>query len=212
MDMDEAVAADIWYRQSEMNQIKRKAMSIARDAQRYGLGSILSNTYGKDCGETQHSINTWARNGASRRGLERMINNEYAAKRADIRKRTIKSVLRAQMKMEEEGVNDKDYQLTVLARLSEAFSQDSRNFARVLGRADEHAANVDNTAESPAFMVKTNDKKIELPSRSISPHSQISRTPSPRSVLLATQLRPKRNIGLSGGGSTSAMSDMRHYY
>ena len=213
MDMDEAVADDIWYQQSEMNHIKRMAMSIARDAQRYGLGNILSNTYGKNCDETQHSINTWARNGASRRGLERMINNEYAAKRSEIRKRTVKSVLRAQMKMEEEDVNDKEYQMKVLARLSEAFSRDSRHFARVLGIADEHAASVENAEENPAFNEKNKDKKIELPARSNSPKSHVSRTPSPRSVLLAAQpRRPKRNPGLLGGGSANAMSDMRQYY
>ena len=47
-------------------------------------------------------------------------NDEYAARRSDIRQRTIKSVLRAQRKMREEGVKDVEYGVKVLARLSEA--------------------------------------------------------------------------------------------
>lgn len=130
---------EIWFQQTDMSMIKRKALLISKEAQRFGLGSLLSNTYGHENNETQEALNTWCRNANSRRGLERWINDEYSAKRSDIRRRTIQSVLRAQQKMREENINDVDYGIKVIARLSEAFSQDSRNFARAMGIADELA-------------------------------------------------------------------------
>lgn len=137
--IDEVLASDIWYQHNDLQQMKRRAMVLSKEANRYGLGSLLTNTYGRSDNETQRSMNTWARSCSSRRGLERFINNEYSAKRSDIRRRTIKSVIRAQRKMKEEGVLDVDYGMKVLSRLSEAFSQDSRNFARMMGIADEFA-------------------------------------------------------------------------
>lgn len=129
-------AADIWYQQNELQQLKRKAMILSKETNKYGLGSILSNTYGRTDDETQQAMNIWSRSSSSRRGLERFINNEYSSKRSDVRRRTIKSVIRAQRKMKEEGVADDEYSAKVLSRLSEAFSQDSRNFARMMGVAD----------------------------------------------------------------------------
>jgi hypothetical protein len=134
---------DVWYQYEEMKHIKRKALVLSKEAQRYGLGSILTNTYGQsqenDGGSTQDALLTWVRNASSRRGLERWINNEYAAKRSDIRKRTIQSVLRAQLKLQESAISsvDADYSMKVLGRLSEAFSVDSKDFAHRMGLADE---------------------------------------------------------------------------
>jgi hypothetical protein len=140
---------DVWYQYEEMKHIKRKALVLSKEAQRYGLGSILTNTYGQtsssaqhqenDGGSTQEALQTWVRNASSRRGLERWINNEYAAKRSDVRKRTIQSVLRAQLKLQESAISsvDAEYSMKVLSRLSEAFSVDSKDFARGMGLADE---------------------------------------------------------------------------
>mmetsp|Transcript_23500 Transcript_23500/g.50966 ORF Transcript_23500/g.50966 Transcript_23500/m.50966 type:complete len:382 (-) Transcript_23500:6-1151(-) len=159
----------IWYQYEELKSIKRKALHISKEAQKYGLGSILTNTYGKATSsssgpnsphhdhhdhhdnddETQQALNTWALNSHSRRGLERWINEEYAAKRSDIRKRTIQSVLRAQAKMKDTDValqgGDPDYAVKVLSRLSQAFSVDSQHFARGMGIADQRAAALDAT-------------------------------------------------------------------
>lgn len=198
MDMEEACREEIWYQQGDLQNIKRKAMIIAKESHRYGLGSLLTNTYGNTSNETQGAINTWARNGNGRRGLERWINDEYAAKRSDIRKRTIKSVLRAQRKMVEEGVDDPVYCVKVLARLSEAFSQDSRTFARVMGIADEHAKQVDCDAGQEEVELCAETKQRIPPSRQSSPHS----------VLIAPIVAPKRNLGLTN----SHVTDMRHFY
>ena len=176
---------EIWFQQSDMSTIKRKALMVSKEAQRYGVGSLLSNTYGSNTSETQEALNTWCRNANSRRGLERWINDEYSAKRSDIRRRTIQSVLRAQQKMREENINDVDYGMKVISRLSEAFSQDSRNFARAMGKADELAATLE-----PDFPA-TKEPSFGIPPR---------RTPSPRSVVMAR--RPKTNLGLSSTGAT----------
>lgn len=197
MDIEEVCREDIWYQHAELSEIKRKAMSVAKEAHRYGLGTLLSNTYGKSSESAQESLNNWARNGNSRRGLERWINNEYAAKRSDIRRRTVKSVLRAQRKLFEDGVDDPVYSMKVLSRLSEAFSKDSRNFARVLGLADEHAASTDSA---------TDTERDETTKECVPPLRQSS----PRSVAFqqfAAAPSRRRHPGLS-----RPANDMRHFY
>ena len=181
----------IWYQPADMIRIKRKAMVVAKEAQRYGMGSLLTNTYGKCCEETQEALNTWVRNGNARRGLERWINAEYAATRADIRRRTIKSVLRAQSKMKEAEINDPFYAMNVISRLSEAFSVDSRSFARIMGIADEVAAkeSCGSDCEAP---------RIE---------KCLPRTASPISVV-PPRMPQRRNLALS----TNIASDFRHFY
>jgi hypothetical protein len=182
---------ELWFQQSDMSTIKRKALQISKEAQRYGVGSLLSNTYGSNNSETQEALNTWCRNANSRRGLERWINNEYSAKRSDIRRRTIQSVLRAQQKMREENINDVDYGMKVISRLSEAFSQDSRNFARAMGAADQLAANYEPdilTAKATSF---------EAP---------IRQAPSPRSVVM--ERRPKSSLGLR---DSAGATDFRNF-
>lgn len=175
---------DIWYQQTELSHIKRKAVVVSKEAHRYGFGSLLTNTYGNAGDETQDALNTWARNANSRRGLERWINNEYSAKRSDIRRRTIQSVLRAQEKMRVENIDDPDYGMKVLSRLSEAFSQDSRNFAACMGKADEEAAKDDWPIDAAQSVVKGHRIKSV-------------RAPSPKTVVLSTRA-PRKSLGLSG--------------
>jgi hypothetical protein len=139
MDIKEVCKSDIWYQHAEMSRMKRRAAQASKEAHQCGIGSLLTNTYGKTCDATQDALNTWSRTGNSRRGLERWINDEYAANRADIRRRTIRSVLRAQDKMREENLTEPDSTLQVLSTLSETFSRDSTKFARALGIADELA-------------------------------------------------------------------------
>lgn len=206
IDLDECVAlTDIWYEYQELCNMKRKAMIVAKEAQKYGFGSLLSKTYGKLCDETQIAVNTWARNGNSRRGLERWINNEYAAKRADIRRRTIQSVLRAQEKMREEGINDVDYGTKVLARLSEAFSIDSRHFAVVMGRADEAAVNETDLSDEESLSVEKG--KHSKPGSSAS--TQQARRPQVNRMHIARNPRTtqRRPLGLSSTGN-----EFRHFF
>jgi glutamate synthase domain-containing protein 2 len=203
MDMIEKAGdlADIWYQHADLSHIKRKAMVVSREAHRYGFGSLLTNTYGVSSDETQEALDTWSRSANNRRGLERWINDEYSAKRTDIRRRTIQSVLRAQHKMRQENIDDVEYGMKVLSRLSEAFSQDSRNFARAMGRADEAAAAAASSAadESPSNAApSTSTKKL---------HSAPLRTPSPRSVILQRPQRPRKNLGLGLSGE----SDFRNF-
>jgi hypothetical protein len=190
MDIAHMEKADIWYQQADMSHMKRKALVVSKEANQYGFGSLLTNTYGKIDDATQEALNAWSRSGNSRRGLERWINQEYAAKRSDIRRRTIKSVLRAQDKMRKENLTEPGYTSKVLSRLSEAFSRDSYNFARGMGIADEQALiGIDEVGTPKEF------------------HS--SRTRSPDSVMAPPPLA-KRYPSL--GLSATSGSDMRHYY
>jgi hypothetical protein len=185
---------EIWFQQADMSIIKRKALLVSKEAHKHGVGSLLSNTYGSSQStETQEALNSWCRNANARRGLERWINDEYSAKRSDIRRRTIQSVLRAQQKMREENINDVDYGVKVISRLSEAFSQDSRCFAISMGRADEHAAM---TEPDEATTTKTD---------SFSSMKISSRAPSPRSVIASR--RPRSSLGLQA----SAATDFRNF-
>lgn len=192
MDMIEKAGdlADIWYQHADLSHIKRKAMVVSREAHRYGFGSLLTNTYGVASDETQEALDTWSRSANNRRGLERWINDEYSAKRTDIRRRTIQSVLRAQHKMRQENIDDVEYGMKVLSRLSEAFSQDSRMFARAMGRADAAAVAAYAADEPPS--------NAAPPTATNKLHSAPLRTPSPRSVILQRPQRPRKNLGLSG--------------
>lgn len=223
MDFDEAMPSDIWYQHTDLQQMKKKAMAVAKEANRYGLGALLTNTYGRPTKETQDSLTTWSTNGSSRRGLERFINDEYSTKRSEIRKRTIKSVLRAQRKMKEEGVTDVDYSMKVLSRLSEAFSQDSRNFASMMGIADEVASKDTVTSCQTATTDEDENvpmKKIDVDdnSESMKDANNCHRSNSPNSVIKgpgavrSPVIRPiqKRNLGLSGDARRPT-NDLRHY-
>lgn len=188
---------DIWYQADELTHIKRKAMVVAKESNKHGYASLLTNLYGKTCEETQQSFNRWACQGGLRRGLERWIHAEYAAKRADIRKRTIQSVLRAQKKLEDA---DEDYRATVLGRLSETFSQDARNWAHLMGKADACAV-----AEETLSVLTIEKEGVR---------TSVARRSSPTSVMSdlieATHLQhPVRQIRTA---RALGADDMRHYY
>ena len=108
MDVEEVCESDIWYQHYDRRHTKRNAVLVSKEANRYGFGSLLTNTYGKTCPATQDALNAWSRKGKSTRGLERFINSEYSAQREDIRRRTIQSVLRAQDRMREENLTEPD--------------------------------------------------------------------------------------------------------
>ncbi|KAL7571490.1 hypothetical protein ACA910_020911 [Epithemia clementina (nom. ined.)] len=207
----------VWYQYDELKTIKRKALQISKEAQRHGLGVVLTNTYGKRCEETQEALNTWARNGSSRRGLERWINDEYAAKRSDIRKRTIQSVVRAQAKMRDSELNDPDYSSKVLSRLSEAFSIDSKQFARGMGLADELAASIGGLSMNDSQHEGDNPKSLFTSSSSdslVDDRKAPLRKGSPRSVVAISNAKGRRlgvsrNLGLT---TPSVSADFRHYY
>lgn len=231
VDILAANRRDIWYQYEELKHIKRKALVLSKEAQRYGLGSILTNTYGKPSDETQEALQTWVRNASSRRGLERWINDEYAAKRSDIRKRTIQSVLRAQMKMQESAVHDPDYSMKVLSRLSEAFSVDSKEFARGMGMADEATSKL--ATQDPECESVCGDEEGSTAGSVTGPPLPILKAPkkmdphllrkaplrlnSPRTVIPGRgplgvggpPRAPTRNLGLS---SSSESADFRHFY
>lgn len=169
LDTEGVASVDLWYQYADLQRIKRKALVLTKESGYYGLCSYLTNTYGKTDTVTMEAIITWAISCAARRGLERFLNQEYAAKRYDIRRRTIKSVLTAQRKLQEEGIKDAQYTATVLSRLSVAFSQDSSRFAHVMGIGDEAAAEA--------------ASQLCFSGRDEEPRRRVQRIHSPHSVL-----------------------------
>jgi hypothetical protein len=166
MDIEEICNFDIWYHHTEMDRMKRRAIRLCQETRRRCIfGSLLTNTYGKSCDATQDALNAWSRNIHSKRGLERWMNDEYAARRADIRRRAVHSVLRAQDKMREESLTEADDTMRVLSRVSEVFSKDSKIFSRAMGIADELA--IVNKDEE---QIRAMQKNVALP-RSMSPKS-----------------------------------------
>lgn len=228
VDILEANRRDIWYQYEELKHIKRKALVLSKEAQRYGLGAILTHTYGtannQNQNQTQDALHTWVRNASSRRGLERWINDEYAAKRGDIRKRTIQSVLRAQMKMQESAITDPEYSMKVLSRLSEAFSVDSREFARGMGVADEKTSQLVHSEEGDVAEEETGLPVGPPPSilkgpKKVDPH-MLRKAPlrlnSPRTVLLSrpisSSVLPSHGQRLGLPKQPSGTADYRHFY
>jgi hypothetical protein len=113
--------------------------------------------------------------------LERFANRDYAIKRSDVRSRTIKSVLKAQRKLREDGVKDIEYISTVLGRLSEAFSREAVNTALAFGEADEAAAAASSSARAlaPSSTAEDEDRR-----------NKMGRTLSPTTVLDAPCFSP----------------------
>jgi hypothetical protein len=160
MDIEEICKLDIWYHHTDMDRMKRRAVRLCQETRRRCIfGSLLTNTYGKSCDATQDALNTWSRNRNSKRGLERWMNDEYAARRTDIRRRTVQSVLRAQDRMREESLTNPDNTVGVLSRVSEVFSKDSKTFSRAMGIADELAITVNKDEEQ----IRTMQKNVPLP-------------------------------------------------
>ena len=205
----------IWYQYEELKSMKRTALALAKEAQRLSQGSLLTHTYGRATSpDSQHALVAWACLGQTRRGLERWINEEYAAKRSDIRQRTIQSVIRAQAKLKEnttkhdnnssssssppDDTTDVDYSIKVLARLSEAFSVDSRQFARSMGLADEKAAQ--------EALQQTDTTISEEPLT----HRQSIRNASSSSTTTTASYAPsspaKKRLSLTGGSHHSTKS------
>ena len=204
----------IWYQYEELKSMKRTALALAKEAQRLSQGSLLTHTYGRATSQdSQHALVAWACLGQTRRGLERWINEEYAAKRSDIRQRTIQSVIRAQAKLKENttkhdnnsssssppvDTTDVEYSIKVLARLSEAFSIDSRQFARSMGLADEKAAQ--------EALQQTDTTISEEPLT----HRQSIRNASSSSTTTTASYAPsspaKKRLSLTGGSHHSTKS------
>lgn len=177
LDHAEATKGNIWYKQSDMKQIKEGAFMLARQAGKYGIGSLLGNTYGKDDPKSVDAVQAWAIACGERRGLERFHCRHYAKKRMEIRRKTIFSVLKAQRRMlVEEQLTDLDYVAVVIGRLSEAFSMDSRRFARVLGEADAVALQSSSPNDPPAADTPV-EKKPKLIQRQKTPQSVMSLNP-----------------------------------
>lgn len=215
LDIEGVTSVELWFQYSDLQRSKRKALVLAKEAGQYGLGSLLTNTYGKTDTGTMEAITAWAVSSAARRGLERFINKEYAAKRIDIRRRTIKSVITAQRKMREEGIEDTEYTSKVLGKLSEAFSQDSSRFARVMGLADHEATVVAHADLGASSARDDHDSVRKAIERTDSPHtvlelSSLSLLTGGRSSTNA-KLPLRRNFNVAHGLPRGA-SEMRHYY
>jgi hypothetical protein len=193
LDHVEADKNDIWYHQGDMKQIKEAAFLLARQAGRYGVGSLLSNTYGNDDLAAMSAIQAWVNACAERRGLERFHCRHYAKRRLDIRRKTILSVLKAQHRMlVEEKLTDRVYVSVVIGRLSEAYSMEARRFARVLGQADavtaavlHHESSVQDNSST------TNNNNNHVNSRFLrlmdTKPSQVQRQKTPQSITMFDQ-------------------------
>jgi hypothetical protein len=140
LDVDGVESTELWFQNAELKQVKQRAMALSREAGQLGLNSLLTNTYGRTDADTIDAIISWGLRCGARRGLERFADRDYSLKRSDIRSRTIKSVLKAQKKLRQDGVKDVEYVSIVIGRLSEAFSREAVQTARALGDADQAAA------------------------------------------------------------------------
>lgn len=173
LDHAEFEKSKVWYQQSDMKQIKEEAFQLARQAGKYGIGSLLVDTYGKDDHTSVEAVHAWAIACGGRRGLERFHCRHYAKKRMEIRRKTIIAVLKAQHRMHvEEQLTDRDYTATVIGRLAETFSMDSRRFAQVLGAADAVVLQPQQSQTSePGNITSPVEKKPKLVQRQKTPQS-----------------------------------------
>lgn len=189
LDHVEANKNDIWYNQGDMKQIKEAAFLLSRQAGKYGVGTLLGNTYGNDDLATMSAIQAWANACAERRGLERFHCRHYAKKRMDVRRKTILSVLKAQHRMlVEEKLTDRVYVGVVIGRLAEAYSLEARRFARVLGHADAATAaqldnNNNNNAVAAVESIQRGRSILKMDAKPL----QVQRQKTPQSITMLDQ-------------------------
>lgn len=188
------VGPAVWYHPQELRTIKKEALQSCRDAQRFGLGGLLTEIYCTGHKETQDRLNYWCRMGSSVRGLERFANGDFNARRSAYRKRAVVSVVRAQ----EELKNEKGIDTTnILKRLSEAYTEQARVFSQRLGQADEHALYFveHSTAETearPGLQLIVDAKKQS--DRGVQAMSDNTRKSSDRLVQKKVQSASMRNV------------------
>ena len=175
LDHPEGRRSNIWFDGREMRHIKMGAVHLGKEGAQQGLGSMLSNVYGRNDADTISIVETWAITCAHRRGLERFISPNYALRRMESRKKHIVSVLKAQTRMrDEEKITNLVYISIVIGRLSSALSINARNFSRVLGMADESASTCLYTTLEPQPKTPTpglREKKPSIVTRGRSPDS-----------------------------------------
>lgn len=140
LDNSYATVNDLWYHHDELKQMKKSDVERSEDQGCQGFCSLLTNTYGKNNKATRSAIIEWCLTCSSRRGLERYVNYDYSVRRSDSRHRTVSGVLKAQRQMQRDNTNHTEYAITLLGRVSQAFSEDAAGFAGMLGAADEMAA------------------------------------------------------------------------
>ena len=128
---------EFWVLPDELKEIKKQGFLACKEAIRSGLAGLLTEIYGTgNDRDTQDRLNYWCRMASSCRGLERFANEELSKRRTIFRKRAIVSVLEAQQQLKnEKGIDTAN----VLRRLSEAYTEHSRDYAAKLGSADFHA-------------------------------------------------------------------------
>lgn len=181
LDNPEAIPRDIWFQQTEMQNMKKGALNLSKVGQRQRLGASLNNTYGRTDEVAKSNVRDWVFKCADRRGLERFHNRDYMTRRHDMRRRTILSVITAQQKMKNEGLGrDVEYIALVVCRLSEAFSKDSRQIALMLGLADQSLAE---NVELEETSVSSSTSMAEVVNAPL-PKGTLERTYSPDSVMM----------------------------
>ncbi len=126
----------LWYQRSDFQFSKSKARMISKESQSYGYSADLEGVYGGCLPSTQERLNLWCRYGHSRRGLERWANETHGQTRKREQSRAVKTVIFAQREMQKCGQST---EVEELRAISEALTQNAREFAQRMGQADEYA-------------------------------------------------------------------------
>ncbi|GKY99607.1 hypothetical protein MPSEU_000915000 [Mayamaea pseudoterrestris] len=129
---------DLYFTRTDYHSSRTAAKLTSREAERCGYSKNLNETFdAQKSAEIQDKLNLWCVHGHSRRGLERWANSKHGEERQADQFQATMAVLRAQDDMLCSGKRRVD--LEKLRRVSHKATKTSRQFARMMGKADSYA-------------------------------------------------------------------------
>jgi hypothetical protein len=135
----------MFFSRSDYHMTRSAARVVSKESERYGFSKTLQGTYGVEKSvEVQEKLNEWATHGHSRRGLERWANAKHGEERQQDQFQAIMAVLRAQddMLARKNKIDEEK-----LRKISHKSTKLSRQFARMMGKADSYAMALELRAE-----------------------------------------------------------------
>mmetsp|Transcript_18536 Transcript_18536/g.25698 ORF Transcript_18536/g.25698 Transcript_18536/m.25698 type:complete len:252 (+) Transcript_18536:155-910(+) len=144
-----------WFARNEIDNMKLAARAISKESQAYRGGALLDRVLSTASSisasmvtaNSQLSLNLWSKHCHSRRGLECGVNHKHKMERRRQRSIVVGGVLRAQEDLSQRGGGFDSTK--ALSKVSSVLTKPARQYALLVGRADEYAVTTTFDSLSP---------------------------------------------------------------
>lgn len=139
-ELDPEHLRELYYTREEFQAQRVAAKGDSRETVRTGISKKLDEVFSEKTKNAQVYLNEWSSKGQAARGLERWANREHGEKRQQEQFSAVMAVLQAQDDM---MYSKCPVDSETLRRVSHKATRTARHFARMMGKADAFALNVD---------------------------------------------------------------------